>query len=150
MPPSAYTGISKSTWIGNCLSITQSAYVRPKQHSFGELIGESPPPHILWNPSSCMLKQVFVEPPSALNIMLPVFAAERRRLQNNACQQARGYWLISPARRALSSKPAGHRCCCRSMGQRDRQTSDCYTDTVPHSMRAASTRQHSIEHWTSV
>ena len=29
---------------------------------------------------------------------------------------------ISHARRALCSKPVGHRCCCRSMGQRDRQT----------------------------
>jgi len=35
-------------------------------------------PHMLWNTSSCMLKQVCVEPPSsALNSMLPAFAAHR-------------------------------------------------------------------------
>ena len=36
-------------------------------------------------------------------------------------QRARSYRSIFPARTALSSKPAGHRCCCRSMGQTDGQ-----------------------------
>jgi len=45
---------------------------------------------------------------------------------------------IFPARRVLSSKPAGRCCCCRSMGQTDGRTSERYTDPVPHTMRAAS------------
>jgi len=34
------------------------------------------------------------------------------------------YRSISPARGALSSKPAARRCCCRSMGQTDGRTLD--------------------------
>jgi len=57
-------------------------------------------------------EQVCVEPrPSALDVTLPAFAAERRRLQ--LVRVARSYRPISP----LSSKPAGRRCCYRSMGQ---------------------------------
>jgi len=62
----------------------------------------------------------------ALNVTLLAFAAERRRPQ--LCR------LISPAHRALSSKPAGCLCCSRPMGQTDGQT-----DTRPlHTMWAAS------------
>jgi len=42
---------------------------------------------------------------------------------------ARGYQSISPARRALSSKPAARRCCCGSTGQTDRRT-DGHAGTV--------------------
>jgi len=51
-------------------------------------------------------EQVCVEPPpSALNMTLPAFVAERWRLQHGA----HSYLSMSPADRALSSKPAGHR-----------------------------------------
>ena len=58
-------------------------------------------------------------PPSALNMTLPAFGAERRRrlLHGASCFRS-----ISPARLALSSKPAGCSCYCRSMGQTDRRT----------------------------
>jgi len=49
---------------------------------------------------------------------LPTFAAERRRLQQ-APAAIDQYLLQTPA---LSSKPAGCRCCFRSMGQTDGQT----------------------------
>ena len=63
--------------------------------------------------------QVCVQPPSsAVSVTLPAFAAERWLLQHGACS-ARS---IYPAHRAFSSKPAGRRCCCRSMGQTDRET----------------------------
>jgi len=63
--------------------------------------------HILWNPSSCMLKQACVEPPSsALNMMLPAFAADCPCLHNTSNKHAHGYQSISPASWALSSKPA--------------------------------------------
>jgi len=45
---------------------------------------------------------------------LPAFAAERRRLHHGA----RSGRSMSPARGALSSKPTGRRCFCRSIGQR--------------------------------
>ena len=61
-------------------------------------------------------------PPSALNMTLSVFGAERRL---GACSTAPAaidqYLLQIPA---LSSKPAGHRCCCRSTGQTDTRTDD--------------------------
>jgi len=71
--------------------------------------------------------------------MLPAFAAERRRLQHGARSTA-------PAPRtqlaidiiclqALSSKPAGRRCCCRSMGQTDetdKRTPERCIDRAPH------------------
>jgi len=74
------------------------------------------------------VKQIFVQPrPSAVNMTLPAFAAECRAeggmptarraplmLSAGACYQS-----ISPSRGALSSKPAGRRCCCRSMRQTD-------------------------------
>ena len=64
-------------------------------------------------------RQVSAEPPpSALNMTLPAFGAERRRLLHGAsCHRS-----ISLARLALSSKPAGCSCYCRSMGQTDRRT----------------------------
>jgi len=66
-------------------------------------------------------KQVCVEPrPSGLNMTLPAYAAERRRLQ-----LFDRYLLQAPA---LSSKPAARRRCCRSTGQTDGRT-DGRTDT---------------------
>ena len=67
--------------------------------------------------------QVCVEPSSStLNMMmLLAFAAERRRRQ-----RARSYWSISLAHRALSSKAASRRSCCRLTGQTDGRT-----DTQP-------------------
>jgi len=65
---------------------------------------------------------------------LPTFAAEHRRLQHGA----RSYRSISTARMALSSKPAGRRCCCRSMGQTDGRTDEWmprrYIDLAPHNV----------------
>ena len=55
-------------------------------------------------------------PTSARNVTMPAVAAER--LQHGA----RSYRSISPACRALSSKPTGRRCCYRSMGQTDGRT----------------------------
>jgi len=46
---------------------------------------------------------------------LPAFAAERRRPQHDA----HSHQAIFPACRALSSKPTGRRCCCRSTRQTD-------------------------------
>jgi len=107
--------------------------------------------HILWNPSSCMLKQACVEPPSALNMMLPAFAADCPCLHNNtSSKHAHGYRSISPASWALSSKPASSCCCCQSMGQTDGRTPDRYIDPVLHITRAASIMKRSREHWTSV
>ena len=54
---------------------------------------------------------------SAVNVTLPAFAAERRA----AAPGDRRFRSISPARTALSSKPAARRCCGR-MGQTDGQT----------------------------
>ena len=55
-----------------------------------------------------LTKQVCVElSPLALNVTLPAFAVERRRLPHST-PAAR----LSPARRAIRSKTAGHRCCC--------------------------------------
>jgi len=65
----------------------------------------------VWMP---LWKQVSVQPRvSAVNITLPAFVAGRR------CRRCRS---ISPARTALSSKPAARRGCCRLTGQTDRQT----------------------------
>jgi len=50
---------------------------------------------------------------------------------------ARSCRSICPTHRALSSKPAGRRCCCRSMGQTDGRTDRCI-DPGAHTMRAAS------------
>jgi len=50
-------------------------------------------------------------PPSALNMTLPAFAA-----LSADTEPAAGAVLQAPA---LSSEPAGRRCCCRSMGQTD-------------------------------
>jgi len=63
---------------------------------------------------------VCVEPPSsALNKTLPAFDDKRRRLHHGARPQRRSYRSISPARRALSSKPAGRRW---AVSRWDRQT----------------------------
>ena len=76
----------------------------------------------------------FEPPPSALKVTLPAFAAERRRLQHGARSCRSTY----PACMALSSKPAGRRCCCRLTRQTDGRTLDRYIDPAPHTMRAAS------------
>ena len=69
--------------------------------------------------------------PSTVSVTLPAFAAWRRRptatpllLNASAC-----YRSISPARRALSSKPASGRCYCRWMGRTDGRALDLFTDT---------------------
>jgi len=54
------------------------------------------------------------------------------------------YRSISPACGALSSKPAAHRCCCRSTGQTDGRTLDRLIDPVSHTMRAVSTTNTSV------
>ena len=41
---------------------------------------------------------------------------------------------ISPARAALSSKPAARRCCCRSTGETDRQTPDRFINPALRTM----------------
>ena len=64
------------------------------------------------------------------------FAAERRRPQHHNV-----YRSIAPARRALSSKPAGRRCCCRPMGQTDGRTPGRYIDPAAYSMRAGSVKR---------
>jgi len=63
-----------------------------------------------------------------VKVTLHAFAAERRHLLHGA----RSCRSISPARRALSSKPTGRRCCSRSMGQTDARP------FAPHTMSAAS------------
>jgi len=78
-------------------------------------------------------KQVYVEPPpSGISMTVPAFAAEHRRAPAARCSYR--YLLQTPA---LSSKPAGRRCCCRSMGRTDGRTLDRYIDPAPHTMRAA-------------
>ena len=84
-------------------------------------------------------------PPSAVNVTLPAFAAERRAAAPAAQHLKRGarnYRSISPAPMALSSKPTGRRCCCRSTGQSDRltDTGPCI-DLAAHTMRPASTNR---------
>ena len=88
---------------------------------------------------SCEIKRGSVRSPSALNVTLPAFAAERRRLLHGARGRS-----LSPARRALSSKPAGSQHCCRSMGQTDGRTLDRYINLAPHTMREASTNAEVI------
>ena len=67
------------------------------------------------------------------------FAAERRR--RRVQHRARSSPAAFPDRRPLSSKPACHRCCCRSTGQTDRRTDgrtpDRYMDSALHSMLTA-------------
>jgi len=78
-------------------------------------------------------------PPSAVNVTLPAFAAEAEcRCLLHGARSAPAAIDRCSARRALSRKLAAHCCCCRSMGQTDGQTRDCYTDPAPHTMRAAS------------
>jgi len=80
---------------------------------------------VLAGVNKCKVRQygllsITVEPPhSAVNMTLPAFSAGHRHLQHGACT----YRPVSPARRALSSKPAGRRCCCRSTGQTGGRTS---------------------------
>jgi len=88
---------------------------------------------------SCEIKRGSVRSPSALNVTLPAFAAERRRLLHGARGRS-----LSPAQMALSSKPAGSQHCCRSMGQTDGQTLDRYINLAPHTMREASTNAEVI------
>jgi len=68
-----------------------------------------------WIVMSFYDKQVYVEPPpSGISMTVPAFAAEHRRAPAARCSYR--YLLQTPA---LSSKPAGRRCCCRSMGRTD-------------------------------
>jgi len=60
---------------------------------------------------------------SALDMTLPAFAADRWRLQHGPADIDR-YLLPTPA---LSSKLAGRRTCCRSMGQTDGRTDTTQT-----------------------
>ena len=76
-------------------------------------------------------KQVHVKPPpSAINMTLSAlaFVAEHWCRAPCSCRSK------SPARRALSSKLTGCRCCSRSMGDRraDGRTDDRYIDPAPH------------------
>jgi len=107
-------------------------------------------PHILWNPSSCMLKQgcraSFVcSQHDAASICWSAPAPAEWCLQHTC-----SYPSITPARLALSSKAAGHRCCCWSMGPTDERTPDRYVDAAAHTMWAASITQWYKEHWTWV
>jgi len=70
-------------------------------------------------------------------VRLSAFAAERRRL--SMAPEAGDRF---PAGRALSSKPAGRRCCCRSTEETDGRTLDRYIDPAPHTMLAALTMQY--------
>jgi len=63
------------------------------------------------------------------HLLLSTGAPAPRRLQ-----PTRSYWLRSDS----SFKPAGHYCCCWSMGQMDRWTSDHYIDLALHTVWAAS------------
>jgi len=63
---------------------------------------------------------------------LPAYAAERRAAVPSLLGAgARRCRSISPARTALSSKPAGHLCWCRTMGQTDGRRLDGFTDPTP-------------------
>ena len=84
---------------------------------------------------------------SIVHMTLPAFAAERRAaapwlLSMPAAVQlvcsASSCRSICPARRALSSKPAGHHCCCISMGWTDGRTLDRYIDPGLHTVQAVS------------
>ena len=98
------------------------------------------------------MKQVCVQlPESAVNVTRLAFAAERRAAAP-LCLGARGdrrCRSISPARTALSSKPAACRGCGRVTGQTDRQadgqadgrTLDRFIDAAPYAMPAVSTEQ---------
>ena len=86
------------------------------------------------NKTACVQRRA-----SADNVALPVFAAERRAAaaRCGAAAAAAGrsppsVESIRSASTALSSKPAARRCCGRAMGQTDRQTPDCYTDSAAH------------------
>jgi len=76
---------------------------------------------------------------------LPAFATERRAaaslLLSAPGTRYRRLQLsidISHSHGVQQQKPAGHRCCCRTMGQTDGRTPDRYTDPAPHTVRAAS------------
>jgi len=78
-----------------------------------------------------IVKQVCVEPsPSALNMTLPAFAAERRRMEQTSIDS----WYAAPAdTRARAQHQTNYRmprCCCRSTGQTDRRTDGCPTVTT--------------------
>ena len=50
------------------------------------------------------------------------------------------YRSVSPAHRVLSSKPAGHCCCCQLLRQTDGQNStpSCHIDPSLHTMQSGS------------
>jgi len=83
-----------------------------------------------------------VEPrPSAVNMALPAFAAERRAAVPLLLNAGACYRSISPVCRVLSSKPTTHRCCCWLMGQTDGCTLDYFIDPTPQTMWAVSIMQ---------
>jgi len=65
---------------------------------------------------------------------LSAFAAERRAAALLLLSAGACYRSITPARGALSSKPAARSC--RTMGQTDGRTLDRFIDTAAHTLRA--------------
>ena len=93
-----------------------------------------------------MLKQVCVEPPSALNVTLPAFAAQRRRLQNDACSTITALCrYLLPTGSSAANPPAAADAVDRWDKWTDRQLT--ITQTL-HTMWAASISQRSRENWT--
>ena len=88
-----------------------SAVLRRLQHAPPSHLDAGPAAGVARRPRSPHARQRAVHRYTQQSTSL--FAAERRRLHHGA----RSYRSISRARRALSSKPAGRRCCCRSTGQ---------------------------------
>ena len=106
-PPGIAAVITQTTLTRPCTSAHSSVNQRPYRRLGRRLCRKiSPKCKCQQVVSYKQREQVCVEPPpSALNMTLPAFVAERWRLQHGA----RSYLSMSPADRALSSKPAGHR-----------------------------------------
>jgi len=76
----------------------------------------------------------------ALNSTPSIHAAERRAVAPLLLGAgASRCGSISPARGAISSKPAARHSGCRTMGQTDGPAPDRYIDPAPHTMHAVST-----------
>jgi len=81
-----------------------------------------------------MLKQISVEPLSALNMMLPTFAAEHQYLWIGARSRPAAidqYLLPQDTQQQTRWPPL-----LLSIDGTDGWTPDCYIDPVPHTMRA--------------